>query len=231
MKKLVRKIKSNLKIIFLLIVGCGHLFNSVSASTKSGKPNILWIFIEDASCHISCYGETAIQTINIDKLAGDGIRFENAFVTAPVCSPTRSALATGMFQNTICAHNHRSQVRTGKGGGNEEYFESFNLPAEIPIASKLFEKAGYYTSNETLKGKTGKEDYNFMDMDTFSGTSWKKSPQGTPFFAQIQLHGGKNRNRRAETEDFKLPPYYFEDEIMRNDWKDYLVPGLIQMKN
>ena len=155
-------------------------------------------------------------------LAEDGVRFENAFVTAPVCSPSRSALVTGMFQNTIGAHNHRSQVLTGKGGGNEDYFESFTLPVEIPIASKLFEKAGYYTSNETIDGEKGKEDYNFVDEDTYSGTSWKKSPKGMPFFSQIQLHGGKNRTRRADTENFKLPPYYFEDELMRNDWKDYL---------
>lgn len=192
------------------------------SSTQKGKPNVLWIFIEDASCHISCYGETAIQTPNIDKLAEEGVRFDQAFVTAPVCSPSRSALVTGMVQNTICAHNHRSQVFTGKGGGNSDYFDSFTLPEETTIASKLFEKAGYYTSNETIEGKTGKEDYNFMDEDTYSGTSWKNSPKGTPFFSQIQLHGGKNRNRRADTENFKLPPYYFEDEFMRNDWKDYL---------
>ena len=205
-----------------LLPGIFSISNLSCSSTKEGKPNIMWIFIEDASCHLSCYGETAIQTPAIDQLASDGILFENAFVTAPVCSPSRSALVTGMFQNTICAHNHRSQVETGKGGGNADYFSSFKLPAEITIASKLFEKAGYYTTNETKKGETGKEDYNFMDKDTYSGTSWKNSPEGTPFFSQIQLHGGKNRKHRADTEDFKLPPYYFEDEIMRNDWKDYL---------
>ena len=129
---------------FLLIVSFGLLINQAFAATKTGKPNIMWILSEDASCHISCYGETAIETHNIDKLAKDGVRFENAFVTAPVCSPSRSALVTGMFQNTICAHNHRSQVFAGKGGGNKDYFASFRLPAEIPIASKLFEKGGYW---------------------------------------------------------------------------------------
>jgi arylsulfatase A-like enzyme len=182
----------------------------------------MWILSEDASCHISCYGETAIDTDNIDKLAEDGVRFENAFVTAPVCSPSRSALVTGMFQNTVCAHNHRSQILVGKGGGNKDYFASFMLPTEIPIASKLFEKAGYYTSNENIEGNKGKEDYNFVHEDTYSGTSWKKSPEGTPFFSQIQLHGGKNRTHRVNTENFELPPYYYEDEFMRSDWKEYL---------
>lgn len=210
--------RKKLVLIFGIFLLCSPLFSA----TKNGKPNVLWIFIEDASCHISCYGKKAIQTPNIDALAAEGIRFENAFVTAPVCSPSRSALVTGMYQTTSGSHNHRSQVETGKGGGNSDYFESFNLPVEIPLASKLFEKAGYYTTNEKIDGKSGKQDYNFMAEKIYSGTTWKKSPKGTPFFSQIQLHGGKNRKRVADTENFKLPPYYYDDELMRQDWKEYL---------
>ncbi|TKG93927.1 sulfatase [Puteibacter caeruleilacunae] len=191
------------------------------SATRKNRPNILWIFIEDASCHISCYGETAIQTPNIDQLASEGVKFENAFVTAPVCSPSRSALVTGMYQNTIAAHNHRSQRINGKGA-NFAYNESNRLPTEIALASELFEKAGYYVSNEKINGAKGKQDYNFIKENIYSGTSWKKSPNGTPFFAQIQLHGGKNRKTKAKTEDFKLAPYYIEDGIMREDWKEYL---------
>lgn len=212
----------NIKINLLLLVGVCLFTNPSFSSTKKGKPNVLWIFIEDASSHISCYGERAIETPNIDALAIEGVRFENAFVTAPVCSPSRSALVTGMYQTSSCSHNHRSQVNKGKGGGNTEYYSSYNLPDEIPLASKLFESAGYYTTNEKIDGKTGKQDYNFVKENIYSGTSWKASPEGVPFFSQIQLHGGKNRKRIADTEDFKLPPYYFDDEIMRQDWKEYL---------
>jgi len=201
----------------LFLVGCNP-----SDRGEKDKPNVLWIVIEDASCHISCYGETAIETPNIDALAGDGVRFEHAFTTAAVCSPVRSALVLGMYQTTACAHNHRSQVKEGKGGGNVDYYESFSLPTELPLASKLFENAGYYTTNEKLNGEIGKKDYNFSEEDIYTGTSWKACPEGTPFFSQIQLHGGKNRKRVADTEDFKLPPYYFEDELMRHDWKEYL---------
>ena len=112
----------NLNLIFKTALVAGLIFamNPVFSSTTKGKPNILWIFIEDASCHISCYGETAIQTPNIDALAAAGVRFDNAFVTAPVCSPSRSALVTGMYQTTSGFHNHRSQVNVGKGGGNTD---------------------------------------------------------------------------------------------------------------
>jgi arylsulfatase A-like enzyme len=217
--------KTVIKSIYVLVLLCQVLFLTGCANKAQGgneKPNVLWIVIEDASCHISCYGETAIATPHIDALAGEGVRFENAFTTAAVCSPVRSALVTGMYQTTSCSHNHRSQVKTGKGGGNVDYYESFSLPDQIPLASKLFEKAGYYTTNENILGKKGKTDYNFFAENVYSGTTWKACPEGIPFFSQIQLRGGKNRSRVAETEGFALPPYYVEDEIMRNDWKEYL---------
>ena len=209
-------------VILVGLFGLITLNNRVSAASKKGQPNILWILIEDASCHISCYGEKAIQTPSIDSLANEGIQFENAFVTSPVCSPSRSALVTGMYQTTTCSHNHRSQRDEGKGSGNTCYYESYDLPADLPLASKLFESAGYYTSNETIEGSDGKQDYNFVSKDIYTGTNWKDSPEGIPFFAQIQLHGGKNRKKIAESENFILPPYYHEDSIMRYDWKSYL---------
>ena len=213
---------SDFKIRVFVLFTLTLFLNPVFASTKTGKPNILWIFIEDASCHISCYGESAIQTPTIDALAKEGVRFTNAFVTAPVCSPSRSALVTGMYQTTVGVHNHRSQVQTDKGGGNIDYYDSFNLPEEITLASKLFEQAGYFTSNGTVNGKVGKKDYNFVAENIYMGNNWNESADGIPFFSQIQLKGGKNRSRTADTESFKLPPYYYEDEIMRQDWKEYL---------
>ena len=160
-----------------------------------------------ATC--SCYGETAIQTPHLDALAGDGVRFENAFTTAAVCSPVRSALVTGMYQTTSGSHNHRSQIKNGKGSGNTDYYESYDLPADIPLASKLFENAGYYTTNEKANGETGKTDYNFHAENVYSGTSWKECPAGTPFFTQIQLHGGKNRRRVANTDKFQFATLLF----------------------
>ena len=89
--------KSNLALVLLaagvgvgmglLAAGCKPQVSQSSQLGMQKKPNILWIIAEDASPHIGCYGETAIKTPNLDALAADGVRFQNAYVTAPVCSP------------------------------------------------------------------------------------------------------------------------------------------------
>ena len=160
-------------------------------------PNIIWIVAEDMSPHWGCYGENSIQTIHIDKLASEGVLFENVFVTAPVCSPSRSALITGMNQFTTGFHNHRSQVVDGNGGGNADYFDSFQLPDEIPFLPKLFKEAGYFTvlgthqtiiERDDIKGQLGKTDYNFIwNSEVYDGNDWSKRKPDQPFFAQVQL--------------------------------------------
>lgn len=196
---------------------------------KSGrKPNILWLAVEDISPFLGCYGyENA--TPNIDKLAVDGVRFDNVFMPAPVCSPCRSALITGMMHTTIGTHNHHSS-RT------EE--TAIHLPDNVRTLPELFRQAGYFTFNQ------GKDDYNFWydREDLYTGeytthklygksgkrnVGWKDRQKGQPFFGQIQLRGGKeiyakefkNRIRNPiDREALDLPPYYPDHPDIREDW-------------
>jgi arylsulfatase A-like enzyme len=198
---------------------------SSRGEAAGNRPNILWIVSEDASAHLGCYGETAVNTPHLDALAKDGVRFENAFVTCPVCSPARSALVTGMYQTTVGSHNHRSQNAGQKAGGNERYYDSYQLAEEIPLISDLFRAAGYYVTNgsDPSRKKGGKTDYNFIrSQQIYDGADWRDAPDGTPFFAQIQLHGGKRRKEALGNNDFDLPPYYPDDAVMRKDWSEYL---------
>ncbi len=75
----------------------GHPCDSSAAPKKSKRPNIVWICAEDMSAHMGCYGERTIETPNIDRLAREGTLFRHAFITCPVCSPSRSAMVTGMY--------------------------------------------------------------------------------------------------------------------------------------
>jgi len=204
-------------------------------ATLAAQPNIVWIVIEDMSPHFSCYGETTIQTPHLDRLAAEGIRFDAAFVTSPVCSTSRSALITGMAPTTIGAHHHRS----GRGSIR------LHLPEPVVPLPELMRQAGYRTFNTSWPmvpptasspGSIGKTDYNFDDDRAgYDGVDWRQGDTARPFFLQIQLHGGKlregaNWQRRTlqnlgsttDPQAVHLPPYYPDDPVIRSDWAAYL---------
>lgn len=200
---------------------------SVVHAASDNRPNILWIIVEDASCHIGPYGETSIKTPNLDALAARGVTYTAAYVTASVCSPSRSAMVTGVSQATLGVHNHRSQMDSGKGMGSPAYHDSYRLP--IPMIPQLFKQAGYHTSqNSGVKheGKRGKTDYNFIwSQFQYDSTHWLDCPKGMPFFAVLQLKGGKSRKNNSERvspDRVILPPYYPDHPVFQKDWADYL---------
>ena len=159
-------------------------------AAEPARPNIVWIFVDDMSTNFACYGERAIETPHVDRLAREGTRFTRAFVTAPVCSPCRSALITGCYQTTIGAHHHRS----GRG------IEKIHLPAGVEPIPALLQRAGYYTCiggplvRAGAKNQLGKTDYNFEWKEAiYDSNDWSGRKPGQPFFMQVQLHGGKYR--------------------------------------
>src|SRR5687768_18541149 len=84
------------------------LLFSLDVFAAPSRPNILWLIVEDFGQHLGSYGVKEVHTPNLDRLAAEGVRYTRFFTTAPVCSPSRSAFMTGMYQTTIGAHQHRS---------------------------------------------------------------------------------------------------------------------------
>jgi arylsulfatase A-like enzyme len=178
----------------------------------SARPNILWFVVADMSAHFSSYGETTIVTPHVDRLAAEGTRFTRAYVTAPVCSSSRSAMITGMYQTTIGAHQHRS----GRGE------LKIHLPEGVTPLPAIFQQAGYFTcigsglpdrdfrglpfgqaqgkkAASNPRARQGKTDYNFeWDAAIYNDSDWAKRAPGQPFFMQVQLHGGKLRDGGAD---------------------------------
>ncbi len=209
------------KMNTITIIICLLLFGCNPEKEKSEKPNILWIVTEDQSPNLSCYGEKTISTPNLDKMADEGILFDNAFVTSPVCSPSRSAMATGMYQTVLGAHNHRSPRKFGDRDGNtKDYADTYTLP--VKSVWELFDEQGYYVCNN------GKSDYNWSNQILYNKGTWEKREDGQPFFAQIQIKGGKARDTGKEMlnsvspDNIKLPPYYPDIPIFIEWWADYL---------
>ncbi|HVU48675.1 MAG TPA: sulfatase [Terracidiphilus sp.] len=70
----------------------------ISPGVPPKRPNILWITGEGVPQHaLSCYGSRLIETPNIDRIAKEGVRFENAFTTNGLCAPSRATLLTGTY--------------------------------------------------------------------------------------------------------------------------------------
>ncbi len=183
-------------------------------STK--KPNVLWIYGEDLSPDLGCYGTSAVRTPNIDRLASEGTRYTNAFVTCPVCSPSRSALITGTYQTAFDAHNHRSN-------------RDKPLRADMRLITDCFTEAGYFTCNSPGPpySRPGKTDFNFQRERPFEGIDWKGRAEAQPFYAQINIPDTHrvfkpDLERPISPEAVELPPYYPDHPLTRKDWALYL---------
>ncbi len=155
------------------------------ASTARGaeRPSILWLVAEDLGPELACYGTEQVSTPNLDRLAARGVRFTRAYTTAPVCSASRSAFMTGMYQTTIGAHNHRSHRDDG-----------YRLKAGGRLITDRMRDSGYVTANIRQFPNsvgftgTGKTDWNFTtDGNPFDYDRWDDLKAHRPFFAQVNF--------------------------------------------
>lgn len=198
--------------------------------SSSSRPNILWISAEDLSPDLGSYGDAYSRTPNLDRFAGQGARYTNAFSSAPVCAPSRSAMITGMYPTTIGSLHMRSKAVP---------------PPGIKAFTEYLRAAGYYCTNNA------KTDYNFEAppsnrppdtvWDETSRTAhWRNRPdKNQPFFAVFNhevTHEGQVRSDDAtyakntaalKPEDFHdpakavLPPYYPDTPVVRKTWARY----------
>ena len=202
--------------MYMGLPGC--LGISAEHQSKVGRPNILWLISEDTSPDHHCYGNELVKTPNIDKLAGEGALYTNAFVTGPVCSASRSGFMTGMYQTSIGAHNHRSHRDDG-----------YTLPEPVKVITEYFREAGDFTCNCAGLNyeKPGKTDWNFKPkVKAFDGTDWSQRKPGQPFFAQMNFsltHRSFKRDpdNPIDPDKIELPPYYPDHPISRRDCADY----------
>ncbi|MBI5693314.1 MAG: sulfatase-like hydrolase/transferase, partial [Verrucomicrobia bacterium] len=75
--------------------GCWLLF--ATAVCGATRPSVLLIVSEDNGPELGCYGDPQARTPNLDRLAREGVRFDNAFVPYSICSPSRAAFLTGLY--------------------------------------------------------------------------------------------------------------------------------------
>jgi len=103
------------------------------------KPNLV-IFLGEGLRYdeMSCAGHPVVQTPNMDRIAREGMTFQNAFVTNALCLPSRATLLTGLYSHSI---NATGNEPTQRGGG--DVTGDGPIPHDIPLVSELLHKAGY----------------------------------------------------------------------------------------
>ncbi len=216
-----------MRFLLSIVVVLGTTLSAFPATAEE-RPNILWIVSEDNSPYLGCYGDPLAQTPNIDRLATEGVRYRNAFSTAPVCSAARSTLITGMYATTLGIHNHRSTVA---------------IPSSFHFYPEVLREGGYYCTNNSKTDYNvaidGKRSPSFFWDASSNKAHYKDRPEGQPFFAVFNIgfsHEGQTTDqaylRRRDSGAFPperivppdeviLPPYHPDTPVIRENWSRY----------
>jgi arylsulfatase A-like enzyme len=188
----------------LLLALAASLVAASCADSKPDLPNVLWITVEDMSPNLGTWGDPYARTPNIDRLASESVRYTSAFATAPVCSPSRSTLITGVYATSLGTQRLRSR---------------FPIPESIRGYPSFLRAAGYYTTNNV------KTDYNTVDEARLIAESWDDSSEtahwrgrgeGQPFFAifnDLTTHQSRSMSWGYEEFQEKVQSLLTADEI------------------
>lgn len=126
--------------VFCTPGGCG----SLAASPKpSAPPNMVLVLIDDMGWgDLSCFGGRDVATENIDRLAREGLRFEQFYVNAPICSPSRVALSTGQYPQRWRITSFLDNRANNRDRGMAQW-----LDPQAPMLARLLGRAGYATGH------------------------------------------------------------------------------------
>ena len=124
----------NIFILFAFILGVG-VFNTWSQNKK--QPNVIIILTDDqGSVDMNCYGATDLHTPNMDNLAQTGVRFTQFYVAAPVCSPSRASMLTGLNPHEAGLPGNASSQAGHRG-----------MPTEKVTIAEVMKENGYQTAH------------------------------------------------------------------------------------
>ncbi len=117
-----------------------------ATNIRSGRPNIVFFLIDDLGYgDLGCYGNTFAETPHIDRLCRDGMRFTQAYASAPVCSPSRASILTARTP----ARLHLTQWIPGTLYPHKKLLEapsSLHLDLAVPTLAERLRQSGYQTA-------------------------------------------------------------------------------------
>jgi N-sulfoglucosamine sulfohydrolase len=207
---------------YLFLTGLLTIFIFHPALAQEKQPNIVLFIADDVSWNdIGCYGNKAVSTPNIDRIAREGIRFTNAYLTTSSCSPSRTSIISGRYpHNTGSAELHTP------------------LPAEVSIFPEQLQEAGYYTA-QAGKWHMGEDARRGFDTIHDNGkengdggeemwlSSLRERSEEKPFFmwfASIDAHrpwGSNTFSGKNDPGEVLTPPFLANTESTKEDLAKY----------
>ena len=143
MKVTARSIVLSLFSLILLSCGGKQETKKEPIAEEKSQPNIIFIFADDwGYADLGIHGSTFCKTPNLDKMAAEGIDFQNFSVVNPVCSPSRVAVMTGQYPARQSVHGHFASVESHIKRNMPDW-----LNPQAPLLPKMLKEAGYSTAH------------------------------------------------------------------------------------
>jgi arylsulfatase A-like enzyme len=181
------------------------------ACAADAPPNIIFIFSDDhARAAISAYGSKVNKTPNIDRIANEGARFTNSFVTNSICTPSRATLLTGQYShlNGVPVFNRfdGSRDHVAKhmqaGGYHTGMIGKWHLGSDPTGFDRwiiLPGQGGYWDPQFLVNGRTMTIRGHCTDITTDLGIEWLETrPKDKPFFLMLHQKAPHRKWQPAE---------------------------------
>jgi uncharacterized sulfatase len=132
-----------LAVVAVIVTGIMLPKNAAADAACPTRPNIVLILIDDMGWgDFSCFGNKSVETPNIDRLAAEGLRFEQFYVNSPICSPSRVAISTGQYPTRWRITSFLNNRKANEHRGMAQW-----LDPKAPMLARILNDAGYATGH------------------------------------------------------------------------------------
>lgn len=186
---------------------------TIAVKTTTPPPNFLILIADDLGWKdVGCYGNKKIATPNIDRLAAEGVLFENAFLTIPQCSPSRISILSGKYPHAT---------------GTEDLHVP--MPDSLNILPHYLQQKNYFSGllQKSHLGPYGEDQFQFLHSELDQFATFLTAANEQPFFCWVGFsdpHRPYEPNiidRPQSPEQVVVPPYLVDNTATRGDLADY----------
>ncbi|MFC3196837.1 sulfatase [Parapedobacter deserti] len=175
---------------------CWLLWAPEARAQQDQRKNVLFFLVDDLRPNLGCYGDQWAQTPHIDRLAAQGMLFENAYCQQAVCSPSRTSMLSGLRPDETGVYDLRTHFRDGN--------------PHVVTLPQAFKNQGYFTAS------VGKVFHN--SKRTLDSVSW--TLEVSPFSGNTYVlpkNRSENGGKRDATERADVPDIAYADGQIAED--------------